>query len=225
MQSPFTAADRTPLNRAASAQNFLTAHGIDFDPRRPTAHRHAEFIKAILAVQNIPLGTADSASGVVREGRGTPRGKHLLLAETLRAMKLPYRHVLSTFYWPEQQLRLPAALQAAALQSLWPQLHHTLEVQTVLGNTVHVDVSWPASLARFGFNSIDPEWDGFQSFYAMRKRSVAWVGNSGWSQAADQLIEEMPERSRIASLIFDRLLLDWLQTLDSDSPAAKANLM
>ena len=108
--------------------------------------------RAFALVRDMPYRRASSRrpEAIVEEWRGTCSGKHYLLADIFRELRLESQVIMCTHrFTPKNTRHFPAELRGLVAQAPVPDVHTYLRVKTEQGWTV-VDATWPSSAGPLG---------------------------------------------------------------------------
>ena len=108
--------------------------------------------RAFALVRDMPYRRATSRrpEAIVEEWRGTCSGKHYLLADIFREMRLDLRVMMCTHrFTVETTGHYPAELRKLVAEDAVPDVHTFLWVDTERGWTL-VDATWPSSAEPLG---------------------------------------------------------------------------
>ena len=151
-------------------------------------------------IAQIPWGEGRTIEDVLETKKvGTCTGKHVVLQACFDALKIPYRIVLCTFRWSEQNLPLPHDLQAILKEGEWIHGHNFLQIQNEKGKWIDIDVTWDPPLRSHGFRTFPEKWDGMTSFIGLDPLIERWddvplTKKKEWQKALTPEMQERRER-------------------------------
>ena len=181
---------------------------------------NAQLQKLVCDASQIPWGEGRTIEEVLDTKHvGTCTGKHLVLQACLDALKIPYRVVVCTFRWSEQNIQLPTELEEILKEGEWDHGHNFLQVLNDDKQWIDVDVTWDPQLKAYGFLTFPEDWDGNTSFIGLHSMIQRWDDADAEvkKQWINALTPEMKERREK----FLHAFFTWIASLRS--PAAPAH--
>jgi hypothetical protein len=196
----------------AEVRKFIRKHKLDQldgDARR---------IALVQAVARIPWGEGRSIEEVLAsKGVGTCTGKHLVLQACLDALGMPYRTVVCTFRWSEQDVRYPQELFQVLQEGEWPHAHNFVQL-LIDGAYVDIDVTWDPALAAYGFAAFPDDWDGRSPFVGV-KNPQDRVEDVDMEARKKTLLHSLSPETRARRQVFLDGLIRWIESIHAKTLA------
>ncbi len=152
---------------------------------------------------------------VLRLGRGSCSGKHYVLGELYRRMKLPVRHMVCRHRFNESPIGFPENLQAMLRKNEIVDLHDYLQVQ-IDGRWIDVDATWPQHLREFGF-PVNEDWDGLRPMVLSVVPEDQLVAEGDPERFKEELLSKLIPRQRLLRKQFLEALSLWVDELSAES--------
>jgi hypothetical protein len=161
------------MDTSAGIAEYLRAKGI-YDLS------DSERLQALVhCVAEIPWGEGRTVDEVLRTKKvGTCTGKHLLLQACLENLGIPYKSVVCTFRWGDQNLKLPPSLRDILAEGEWEHGHNFVQLIDSSGDYLDVDVTWNSALRPFGFRVLPDDWNASDPFVGVTNIIQRWDGVS-----------------------------------------------
>lgn len=148
---------------------------------------------------------------VLRLERGSCSGKHYLLGELYRLLKLPVRHMICRHRFNESAIGFPEEMQAMLRKNEIVDLHDYLQIQ-VDGNWIDIDATWQRSLREFGF-PVNEDWDGKSPMLLSVVPDEESVTDSDPERMKEEQLSKLMPRQRMLRKQFLEALSAWVSEL------------
>jgi len=168
-------------------------------------------------VRDIPYAYPASRNPVevLQQQRSSCSGKHYLLAEFYRCLKLTVRHVISRHRFNESPLAFPPPMQEMLRKNEIVDLHDHLQI-AIDGEWIDVDATWEHGLREFGF-PVNEDWDGTSAMLLSVVPEEFAVAERDPERLKDELLSKLTPRQRTLRKQFLEALSAWVQELMAES--------
>ena len=182
-------------------------------------------VQAYAAVQRMPYfsGPDRTPLAALRDGRGACTAKHIILRDVLRAIgeQADVQVVQGDF-----AAAIPlhgsqdSALAAMIRQGGVSDFHCRVVLRATHGD-LHLDATWPQTLARHGF-AVTRGWTGLADTVQAMPGAVVCATPQDVLGAKAQLLAGLDPAMRTRRLEFLRLLSGWMAGLQTAEPSGRA---
>lgn len=172
-------------------------------------------IETAKLVREIPFGDGRTVEEVlVKKGKGTCTGKHLVLQRCLQRLGYDTQQVVTTYLWGDQGVRYPSHLQSILDEGEWEHGHNFVRFRDKYNGWIDLDVNWDKALVKYGFPSLSNGWNGATSFVAA-KLVRRWdnVSSEEMKKRKVELIESLTPEVRDRRDRFLTAFLEWADYL------------
>jgi hypothetical protein len=167
-------------------------------------------------VRDIPYGYPASRdpAEVLRQGRGSCSGKHYLLAEMFRLLRVPVRHMICTHRFNESPLVFPAPMQDMLRRNEIVDLHEYLQI-AVDDSWIDIDATWERGLRDFGF-PVNEGWDGKSAMLLSVVPDDLAIAEGDPERLKEELLSKLAPRQRTLRKRFLEALSNWVEELTAE---------
>jgi len=167
-------------------------------------------------VRDIPYyyPSARDPREVLESGRGSCSGKHYLLGEMFRLLKLDVRHMICTHRFNESAIVFPGPMQEMLRKNEIIDMHDYLQI-ALDGEWVDVDATWPSGLREFGF-PVNEDWDGKNAMLLSVVPEDLAIAERDPEVLKEELLSKLPPRQRALRKQFLTALSSWVGELSAE---------
>lgn len=165
-------------------------------------------------VASIPWGEGRSIEeALVTRRAGTCTGKHLVLQACFDELGIPYRPVVCTFRWGDQQIDYPANLREILTEGEWEHGHNFVQVLNPTGTYLDLDITWNPELKPYCFKALPEGWDGTTPFVGVDNIIRRWDGVEIGSMKK-MLIDYLTPEARERRERFLKGFITWVRSIN-----------